>query len=59
LVLDPVVHRADLPITYTKVVSARAQSSHASVQLAIAPDGAAAMSILHEESALADVRPWR
>ena len=30
LVLDPVVHRADLPITYTKVVSELAQSSHAS-----------------------------
>ena len=31
LVLDPVVHRADLPLTYTKVVSELAQSSHASV----------------------------
>ena len=59
LVLDPVVHRADLPIAYTKVVSALAQSSDASVQLAIAADSAAAMSILHVESTLADVGLWR
>ena len=59
LVLDPVVHRADLPITYTKVVSEPAQSSHASVQLAIAADGVAAMSIMHEESPIGRRSWWR
>src|ERR1700722_10997 len=39
---------ADLSLTYTKVVArSSAQSSHAPTELAIATDGAAAMSIVH------------